>query len=93
MIKEIVQIGATVAAVLAAASIAVPQAHAADTVGTYIYSPTPQLYQPFEMQMHLKPAMIKMIHADIQKMHTITCTLTGGTTDNDMAMLQCRPGS
>lgn len=77
----------------AAGYAAIPQAFAqSDDVGTHIYSPTPQLFKPFEMQMKMTPKEMTVIRADIKKMHKITCTLNGTGSGSDMAVLHCTPG-
>jgi hypothetical protein len=83
---------ATIAALTLASFATLPRAWAQSTAGTHIYSPTPQLYRPFTVTMHMTPKAMRVIHADLHKMHRITCTLTGGSMGNDMAEFHCRPG-
>ncbi len=92
MIKKILQLAALAGTMMAAGYAAIPPAQAADTVGTSIYSPTPQLFKPFEVKMHMTPKAMTVIHGDIAKMHKITCTLTGSSEGNDMAVFHCTPG-
>lgn len=92
MIKRPLPFAAIAAVTLAIGYIALPQARAADTVGTTIYSPTPQMFQPFTMKMHMTPVAMKAIRADLRKMHRIVCTLTDTGFGSDMTKLECTPG-
>ena len=79
---------ATIAAMLLAVSyVALPQAQAAGEYGAGMHP-----FQPFQMQMTMTPKEMKVIHADIDRMHTLSCTLKPKNATGNIVIFSCTPG-